>query len=268
MGRQLENRVILVTGASGIAAAGARLFAGEGASVFIASRTGSKCESLASEIEEAGGTAAWIEADLTSEDEADAAVRACVDHYGRVDGLFAVAGGSGRRFGDGPTHEVSLEGWEETFRLNGHTAFLAARNAVRVMREQDPNESGSRGAIVIVSSVLADHPVPSHFATHAYAAVKGAEISLVKTMAAYYAPELIRVNVVAPGLIRTPMAERAADDPIITSYAARKQPLAGGMIEARDVAGPGLFLLSDASRQVTGQVLAVDGGWTVTEAAP
>ena len=268
MGFQLEGKVVLVTGASGIAAAGAQLFAREGASVFIASRTGSKCEGLADEITASGGIAAWLEADLTSEPEADAATASCVATFGRIDGLFAVAGGSGRRFGDGPIHEVSLEGWQETLKLNGHPAFLAARNCVRIMRDQSPDASGIRGSIVIVSSVLASSPVPSHFATHAYAAVKGAEISLATAMAAYYASDLVRVNVIAPGLIRTPMAERAAVDPVISGYAARKQPLAGGLVEAEDVAGPSLFLLSDAASRVTGQVLAVDGGWVVTEAAP
>lgn len=264
----LTERVILVTGASGIAAAGARLFASQGAPVFIASRTGEKCAALASEITSAGGTCDWAQADLTVEDEADAAVAACLDRFDRIDGLFAVAGGSGRRFGDGPIHEVPLEGWEETFRLNGHPAFLAARNTVRAMRSQVPNESGTRGSIVIVSSVLAAHPVPSHFATHAYAAVKGAELSLTTAMASYYASDGIRVNAIAPGLIRTPMAERAAEDPVIVAYAARKQPLAGGLIEADEVAAAGSFLLSDQSRQITGQVLAVDGGWSVIEAAP
>ena len=87
-------------------------------------------------------------------------------------------------------------------------------------------------------------------------------------MASYYAGDGIRVNAIAPGLIRTPMAERAAEDPVIVAYAARKQPLAGGLIEADEVAAAGAFLLSDQSRQITGQVLAVDGGWSVIEAAP
>lgn len=268
MNQHLKDRTIFVTGASGIAAAGARMFSEQGAQVFIVSRTGAKCNELADRIVESGGEAGWTEADLTSEDAADAATEACLERFGRIDGLFAVAGGSGRRFGDGPIHEVSLRGWEETLRLNGHPAFLAARNSIRVMRGQEPNGSGTRGSIAIVASVLASSPVPSHFATHAYAAVKGAEISLATSMAAYYAPDLIRVNIVAPGLIRTPMAQRAAEDPVISEYAARKQPLAGGLIEAEDVAASGAFLLSDVSRNVTGQVLAVDGGWTVTEAAP
>jgi NAD(P)-dependent dehydrogenase (short-subunit alcohol dehydrogenase family) len=263
----LADRVILVTGASGIAAAGARLFGRSGASVFVVSRTESKCVQLADEVREAGGTCEWACADLTDELQADAAVDACLQQFDRIDGLFAVAGGSGRRFGDGPIHEMPLEGWEETIKLNGHPAFLAARDSVRAMRNQEPNEAGSRGSIVIVSSVLAAHPVPSFFATHAYAAVKGAEISLATAMAAYYAPDGIRVNVIAPGLVRTPMAERAAEDPAIVAYAARKQPLAGGLLESPDVAAAGAFLLGDDSRHITGQVLAVDGGWGVTGAA-
>ena len=264
----LADRVVLVTGASGIAAAGARLFAASGAPVFIVSRTADKCAGLADEITASGGVATWAQADLTSESEADAATRACFGRFGRIDGLFAVAGGSGRRFGDGPVHEMDLAGWEATLRLNGHPAFLAARNAVRVMRSQEPNQSGTRGSIVLVTSVLATSPVPAHFATHAYAAVKGAEVSLTTTMASYYAPDRIRVNAIAPGLVRTPMAERAAEDPVISAYAARKQPVADALLEPEDVAAAGAFLLGDGSRHITGQVLAVDGGWSVTEASP
>ena len=265
---EFAGRVILVTGASGIAAAGARMFAAQGARVFVASRTGEKCAALADEIIAAGGVCGWVQADLTVEEDANVAFDACVDRFGRIDGLFAVAGGSGRRFGDGPIHEVPLEGWSETLKLNGRPAFLACRNAVVTMRDQDPDDDGSRGSIVIVSSVLAAHPVPSHFATHAYAAVKGAEISLAIAMASYYAPDGIRVNVIAPGLVRTPMAARAAEDPVIGAYAKRKQPLAGGLLDADDVAAAGAFLLGAGAKMITGQVLAVDGGWGVTEAAP
>lgn len=264
----LGGRVILVTGASGIAAAGARLFGRLGASVFVVSRTEAKCVRLADDVTGEGGVCSWVRADLTDEEEAGIATEDCLKRFGRIDGLFAVAGGSGRRFGDGPLHEIPLTGWEETLRLNGHPVFLAARNVVIAMRAQEPNESGNRGSIVLVTSVLASSPVPTHFATHAYAAIKGAEISLTTAMASYYAKDGIRVNALAPGLVRTPMAERAADDPEIGAYAARKQPLARGLLEAGDVAGAGAFLLGDSARYITGQVLAVDGGWSVTEAAP
>jgi NAD(P)-dependent dehydrogenase (short-subunit alcohol dehydrogenase family) len=268
MADNLSNHVILVTGASGIAAAGARLFAGQGARVFVVSRTEDKCISLTDEITAAGGDCAWAGADLTSESEADAATQACLDRYGRIDGLFAVAGGSGRRFGDGPLHEMGLDGWEGTFEMNGHPAFLAVRNAIRAMLNQEPDANGTRGSVAIVGSVLAEHPAPGYFATHAYAAIKGAESSLTRTLAAYYAPSGIRVNAIAAGLVRTPMAERAARNPQISRYAIRKQPLAAGLLDPEDVAEAGAFLLGGGSKRITGQVLAVDGGWSVTETSP
>ncbi|MFW2339064.1 MAG: SDR family NAD(P)-dependent oxidoreductase [Acidimicrobiia bacterium] len=268
MATDLSSRVVVVTGASGIAAAGARLFAEMGASVFIVSRTEEKCVRLADEIASAGGSCGWARADLTIEEQSAEAVRSCREQFGRIDGLFAVAGGSGRRLGDGPLHEMSLRGWEGTFELNGHPAFLASRDVIRVMLDQSPDDKGSRGSIVLVSSVLAEHPAPGYFATHAYAAVKGAELALTKTLAAYYAKSGIRVNAIASGLVETPMAQRAAEDPQIVAYAARKQPLAGGLLQAEDLAGAGAYLLGAGSRRVTGQTLAVDGGWSVSESSP
>lgn len=134
------------------------------------------------------------------------------------------------------------------------------------MRTQEPNTSGTRGSVILISSVLATHPSPSLFSTHAYAAAKGAQISLGLTMAATYAPDLIRVNVVCPGLVDTPMAARAVADPASVRFAETKQPLAAGFLAPDDVADTALYLLSDKARRVTGQVIAVDGGWSVTEA--
>jgi len=267
MGDRLARRVIVVTGSSGIAAAGARRFAAEGAAVFVIARDGPECAALVGEIVRTGGRAAWASADLRDEAATVAAVHSARTTFGRIDGLFAVAGGSGRRFGDGPLHEITAEGWTETLALNGLPAFLATREVVRSMLELPTDTGGNApgGSIVIVTSVLASDPVPDLFATHAYAAIKGAEDALARTLAAYYAPDGIRVNSLAPGLVATPMSTRAQTDPVIAAYAATKQPLAGGFLPAESVADVALFLLSDDARHVTGQRIAVDGGWSVTD---
>jgi NAD(P)-dependent dehydrogenase (short-subunit alcohol dehydrogenase family) len=265
MSDRLRHRVVVVTGASGIAAAGARRFAREGAAVFVVSRDPGGCEALAADIAAAGGRIAWAAADLRDEAATVAAVGRARERFGRIDGLFAVAGGSGRRFGDGPLHEMTVEGWSETLAINGLPAFLASREVVRAMLELPAEPPTAGGSIVIVTSVIVSDPVPSLFATHAYAAIKGAEDALALTMAAYYAPYGIRVNTIAPGSVATPMSARAAADPPTSAYVVAKQPLAAGFLPPESVADAALFLLSDEARHITGQRIAVDGGWGVTE---
>jgi NAD(P)-dependent dehydrogenase (short-subunit alcohol dehydrogenase family) len=265
---RLAGRVCLVTGSTGIAAAAAERFAGEAAEVFIVSRTEGHARVLAETIQARGGTAAWAAADLTDETAVEAAVDAAVARFGRLDGLFSVAGGSGRRFGDGPIHTVGRDAWDRTLELNLTTQALVCRSVVARMRDQEPNGSGTRGAILLMGSVTASDPAPEFFATHAYAAAKGALTALMTTMAAAYLPDRIRVNVVAPGLTATPMARRAAEDGAIRAYGARKQPLAGELMDPDEVAHAAVYLLSDESRAVTGQLLKVDGGWSVASVSP
>ena len=119
------------------------------------------------------------------------------------------------------------------------------------------------GVIVNIASVLAYAPNPDFFATHAYAASNGARIALTKAMAAYYARHGIRVNAVAPGLIATPMSQRAQNDPQIVAYLKTRQPLTGTFGAPDDVAQAILYLSSDAAMFVTGVVLEVAGGWGV-----
>jgi len=252
-GRRFDGKTCLVTGSTGIAAAAARGLAEEGGSVFVVSRTADHARELAHSISGAG----WRQADLAQEEEADASVAACVERFGRLDCVYNVAGISGRRFGDGPLHELTVEGWETVMSANARSAFLVTRAAVRHLLAQ-----GSGGAILNMSSVLATSPSPEHFATHAYAASKGAIEAFSRSIAAYYALDGIRVNVIAPALVATPMSRRAQDDPEILAYLADKQPLAGGPIDPADLVGTALYLLSDDARIVTGQVIAVDGGWS------
>ena len=260
---RLRDRVCLITGSTGIGAATARRVVAEGGTVFIVSKTSDHARVLAEELH-----AGWAAADLTDEAQTDAAVASAVVLHGRIDGLFAVAGASGRRYGDGPIHELTADGWDRTFEINLRTQALICRAVVRQMLAQDPNGSGTRGSVLLMGSVTATDPVPAYFATHAYAAARGATIALMTTMAATYAPHRIRVNVVAPGLTDTPMATRAATDPRIRAFAARQQPLAGELMDPDEVALAAVYFLSDESRAVTGQLLKVDGGWSVTSVSP
>lgn len=264
MGR-LDDRVVLITGSTGIAGATAERAALEGASVFIVSRTESNARGLAERV---GG--AWAAADLTDEAAVDTAVTAAIDRFGRIDGLFSAAGGSGRPFGDGPIHAVTGDAWDATVSLNLRSHALVCARVVRHMRERSDREDRSRGSVLLLGSVLATAPVPEYFATHAYAAAKGGLAALMTTMAATYVRDRIRVNMLVPSLTDTPMAARAASDHTILAYTTRKQPLAGPLLDPDEVAKAAIFFLSDESRAVTGQSLAIDGGWSLvsTSAEP
>lgn len=263
---RLLGRGVIVTGASGIAAASARRCASEGASIVVISRTETNCRDLVDGITAAGGQASFEVADLTDARAAEQAAEAAIERLGRVDGLFNVAGGSGRRFGDGPLHTLTPEAYEATMRLNATSHVVMSAPVLRAMLEQEPDADGQRGAIVNMGSVLATRPVPELFPTHAYATAKGAIAALTLASAAYYASHGIRINMVAPALTISRMSERAAADEATQAFSRRKQPLAGGFIAAEDVAEAAVYLLSRESRAVTGQTLTIDGGWSIIDA--
>lgn len=265
MTQRFADRSCLVTGSTGMAASAAKALAAEGGSVFVISRDPDHARALAAEITASGGRAAWQAADVTRESEVEEAVRECVAAFGRLDAVYNVAGISGRRFGDGPVHEATLAGWETVITANATSMFLVCRSVIRRMLEQVPNADGQRGAILNMSSALARHPSPTHFGTHAYAASKGAIEALTRSMAVSYAAHGIRVNAIAPSLVTTPMSRRAQDDPDVRAFLETKQPLAHGPIEADDVTPTALHLLSADARMITGQVIDVDGGWSVSE---
>jgi NAD(P)-dependent dehydrogenase (short-subunit alcohol dehydrogenase family) len=252
------KRLIVAGGTTGLGLSAAMAFACEGARLVVFGRS---TESVSLAQDHLGNAGHAFAADATAPETTERAIADCVTRWGGFDGLYHVAGGSGRRYGDGPLHEMPDEGWTRTLELNLTSVAWSNRAAIRHWLAHRQG-----GSLLNVSSVLGFSPSPRHFTTHAYAAAKAAIIGLSRSLAASYATCNIRVNVLAPALIETPMSRRAAEDVMIRRFIATKQPLDGGRIGMpEDANGAAVFLLSDAARFVTGQVLAVDGGWCVSE---
>ena len=255
----LENKnIVIIGGTTGIGLSAAKAFIANGAKVVVVGRNADSAEAAKKEL---GENAMSLSADAANENTAIQAIDICVNSFGGFDGLYHVAGGSGRRMGDGPLHELTLDGWNKTMELNLTSLMLSNQAAVKKLIEL--NKSGT---ILNMGSVLGYSPSPKYFVTHAYAAAKAAVIGFTKSIAAYYAQDNIRVNVIAPALVETPMAQRAAKDDIILSYIKTKQPLDEGRIgKPEDLDGLALYFMSDLSKFTTGQCIAVDGGWSISE---
>lgn len=252
------KRLVVVGGTTGLGLSAAKAFAKEGAKVVVMGR---EEDNVIQANQILGKNGFAFSGDACDELTAQKAIDACIKDFGGFDGLYHVAGGSGRKFGDAPLHELTLEGWNKTFELNLTSLLLSNRAAVQTFLKRK-----TTGAILNMSSVLGYSPSPKYFATHAYAATKAAVIGFTKSLAAYYATNNIRINVLAPALVETPMAQRAANDQNILSFIKTKQPLDAGRIGSpTDLDGAAVFFMSDQSKFTTGQVLAVDGGWEVSE---
>ncbi len=251
--------IVIMGGTTGLGLSAAHALSKEGAQLVLVGR---KPESIEEAIEQIGEDLAHgIQGDATHPQTAIDAIDCAVGEFGGFDGLYHVAGGSGRRMGDGPLHEITDEGWDYTIDLNLTSVFYSNRAAIRKLLELD-----HPGSILNMGSVLGYSPSPRYFSTHTYATTKAAIIGLTRTSAAHYAEENIRCNVIAPALVETPMSERAQSDPDIMNFIKTKQPLDGGRIGLPDdLDAAAVFLLSDQSKFVTGQVLSVDGGWSVSE---
>lgn len=260
----MTPRTYLITASTGIGAETARMLAGQGHRIFVLSRTEANCSALSEELRGLGAESAYFCGDLAEPETAVEAVGQCTSRFGRLDGLYNVAGISGRKFGDGPLHECTDQGWETVIQTNLTSQYRMCREALRVMLAEEPHpESGQRGVILNMASILGIHPEPSHFAAIAYASGKGGIIAMTRSAAAYYAKDKIRLNVIAPALVHTPMSARASEDPEILDFIQHKQPLTGGMVPCEDAASVSRFLLSDESRAMTGEVIEVDGGWNL-----
>lgn len=256
-----DRAIVIIGGTTGLGLSAAKACVHAGGRVAICGRNP---VSVAEAEKLLGAHALALAGDATDPATATKLIEACLSSYGRFDALYHVAGGSGRSAGDGPLHEITDEGIEETLNLNLKSLIYSNRAAVKAFLE-----SGRGGSVLNMGSVLGWSPSPKHFATHVYAAAKSAVIGFTKSCAAYYAPQNIRFNVIASALVDTPMSRRAAGDEMILAFMEKKQPLDGGGIGApEDLDAAVVYFLSEASRYVTGQVLAVDGGWCVSEGVP
>lgn len=196
------------------------------------------------------------EIDITLPGGAERALARAEQELGSVTGVVHAVGMSGRRFGDGPPSACSDDGWAEVLRVNLESAFRLLRAAFPAFRR------AGEGSFVGVGSVLAAH-ADADFLTVAYAVSKSGLRALVRSAALEGAAEGIRVNLVEPGLVDTPMARRAIGDERISGRLQELQPLGGTAVSAAAVADAVCWLLSPAAGRTTGAYLPVDGGWTV-----
>lgn len=247
MGR-LQDKVAVITGASGgIGAETARLFAREGAKVVLASRNRAKGHAVVRMIEDAGGSALFVETDVTEPEQVERCFAQAFEHYGRLDVLFNNAGGS--TSADGPLTVAPLEEFWRCIKLDLFGTWLCSRAAIPLM------QSSGGGSIINIASIVAEMGVPNR---DAYTASKGGIVSLTRSMAVEFAADKIRVNVVIPGAVGT---DRVLD--FFEREPHLKQQWDSyllGIAEPIDVANAVLFLASDEARRTTGQKLAVDSG--------
>lgn len=250
--------IVIIGGTTGLGLSAARAFIKHGGRVVIVGRNPENAQAAQESL---GKSSLALAGDATAPDTAPKAIALALKKFRAFHGLYHVAGGSGRSMGDGPLHELTDDGWQATIDLNLTSLVYSNRAAIRQFLAQR-----TAGTILNMSSVLGWSPSPQHFATHAYAATKSAVIGFTKSIAAYYAPQNIRCNVIAPALVETPMARRAASNREILSFIKAKQPLDGGRIgRPEDLDAAAVYFMSDTSKFTTGQVLAIDGGWCVSE---
>lgn len=250
--------MVVIGGTTGLGLSAAKAFVAAGARIVVVGRSAASAEAAREVL---GENARAVTGDAVDSQVAPRAIHTAMEAWGGFHGLYHVAGGSGRKMGDGPLHEITDGGWDFTLRLNLDSLMFSNRAAVQQFLAQKTG-----GSILNMGSVLGWSPSPRFFATHAYTATKSAVIGFTKSCAAYYAAHNIRFNVLAPALVETPMARRAAEDDEILAFIKTRQPLDGGRIgRPDDLDAAAVYFMSDGAKFVTGQVLAVDGGWTVSE---
>jgi NAD(P)-dependent dehydrogenase (short-subunit alcohol dehydrogenase family) len=242
----MEDRVAIVTGASrGIGEAIARAFVAQGARVVLAAR---KADGLQSVAHSLGKAAHPFAAHTGKEAECAGLVAEAVRVFGKADVLVNNAG-TNPYFG--PLLEAPNAAWDKTFEVNLKGYFWMARELAKHLTDR-----GAPGAIVNIASINGMRAAPQQ---GVYGMTKAAVISMTKTLAAELVPARIRVNAISPGLIKTRLSEALSQDESLASEWQLRTPLRR-VGSPEEVAGAAVYLASDASSYVTGEVLVVDGG--------
>lgn len=252
---QLAQRVALVTGAgSGIGKAAALLLAKEGAKIGALGRTQDELKDTVTKIQNAGGEAIPLAADISQPNEMQQAVQQLVDQWGRLDIVFANAGINGVW---APLEELEPEEWDKTINVNLKGTFLTVKYAVPHLKKQG-------GSVIITSSVNGTRIFSNTGAT-AYSCTKAAQVAFTKMVALELAEHRVRVNVICPGAISTNIEESTEQrdldevrEPV--EYPEGRIPLTDGKPgSAEQVAQLVLFLASDAASHITGTEMWIDG---------
>lgn len=248
---KLAGKAAIVTGAaSGIGEATALLFAGEGASVVVADRDEARGEHVVEAIRDHGAQALFAKTDVSKPDDVQAMIRAAVETYGRLDVIFNNAGIEGEM--NKPTADCTLENWHRVIDINLTGVFLGMKYAIPEMLK---NGGGSIINNASVAGLVGFAGIP------AYCASKGGVIQLTRCAAMEYATQGIRVNVICPGVIWTPMVERATGGTAETEAAFKAMEPVGRFGTAEEIAKMALFLACDDASFCTGAPFIVDGGF-------